>query len=239
MATERNKQHDRLNPRRTSRVYWHLRCLKEQTTALLNSLDLSDKAVIDLGCGSMPYRPLVEDVVKAYIGVDLANNWSADIHLNEDFTVPLDDDCADIVLSNQVLEHVRDPTLYLSECRRLLRPEGRLLLSTHGIWRFHGHPEDFWRWTSLGLPLTLERSGFQVLESRAIMGPAATGLQLFQDAIAPRVPHIFKPIVFFFSQLIIEAFDRITPQRVVARDASVYVVLASLPSTASDASSDR
>jgi 2-polyprenyl-6-hydroxyphenyl methylase/3-demethylubiquinone-9 3-methyltransferase len=47
---------------------------------------------------------------------------------------PLDDASFDVVWAGEVLEHVADTSAWLSELRRVLRPGGRLLLSTpaHG-----------------------------------------------------------------------------------------------------------
>ena len=53
----------------------------------------------------------------------------------------------DAVLSTQVLEHVADPGALPAERFRVLRPGGRLLLSTHGIFVYHPDPDDYWRWT--------------------------------------------------------------------------------------------
>src|SRR6185436_6911761 len=75
----------------------------------------------------------------------------------------LPDASADAVVSFQVLEHVDDVETYLSECNRVLRPGGRLVLTTHGIWVYHpmaGICEDYWRWTGAGLRKTVEAYGF-------------------------------------------------------------------------------
>lgn len=45
----------------------------------------------------------------------------------------------DLVVSFEVFEHLEQPELYLSECRRVLRPGGRLMLSTpnRSSWDIH------------------------------------------------------------------------------------------------------
>ncbi len=56
------------------------------------------------------------------------------VHLEPDEPLPLDDGAFDLVLCAETLEHVRDVQLMLSEARRVLRPGGRLAVTTpaHG-----------------------------------------------------------------------------------------------------------
>ena len=55
-----------------------------------------------------------------------------DLRIRDDGTLDCADGEYDLVASFQVLEHVWDLDAYLGEARRALRPEGWLLLSTHG-----------------------------------------------------------------------------------------------------------
>ena len=56
------------------------------------------------------------------------------VQLELDEPLPLDDGAFDLVLCAETLEHVRDVQLMLSEARRVLRPGGRLAVTTpaHG-----------------------------------------------------------------------------------------------------------
>ena len=71
-------------------------------------------------------------------------------------------------------DHVRDLDAYCAEIRRLLNDDGLLLLSTHGTWLYHPHPEDHRRWTRTGLISDLTDRGFVVEEVDALVGPLAT-----------------------------------------------------------------
>jgi ubiquinone/menaquinone biosynthesis C-methylase UbiE len=52
------------------------------------------------------------------------------VELVPDAPLPLEDTAFDLVLCAETLEHVRDVQLFLSEIRRVLRPGGRLALTT-------------------------------------------------------------------------------------------------------------
>lgn len=179
------------------------RRLRSLLAELVSSAGLpSGATVVDLGCADAPYRDLFAPSVR-HVGVDLPGNPVADVHLAADGTVPMADGCADLVLSTQVLEHVEDPAGYLAECRRLLRPGGTLVLSTHGLMYLHRDPTDFWRWTCDGLARTVAAAGFDVVEVRGVLGLPAAALQLLQDGLGSRVPRrLRRPYVWLFQRAI-------------------------------------
>jgi SAM-dependent methyltransferase len=149
----------------------------------------------DLGCGNQPYRFLVKRYAMQYIAIDLENNPLADISMDPvSAHVPLPSNTVDVILSTQVLEHVESPTHYLREARRLCSSHGILILSTHGIWKYHPKPADYWRWTASGLNKLLAETGWLVLDVHGVLGPLATALQLLQDTVAPAIPSSLRPL---------------------------------------------
>lgn len=163
--------------------------------------------MLDFGCAQRPYEGLVPSGVE-YVGADLPGNDRADIEIAAGGTVPAPDESFDAVLSTQVLEHVVDPSTYLRECARLLRPGGSLMLSTHGLMYYHQDPEDYWRWTSVGLALTVEAAGLRVAEQRGVLGLRAAALQLFQDATLWRVPRPVRSLYTLLLQTGVRLADR-------------------------------
>jgi SAM-dependent methyltransferase len=68
----------------------------------------------------------------------------------------------DVVIAEQVLEHVRDPWAAARHLRDLCAPGGRVIVSTPFMVRVHREPEDYWRFTPDGLRTLLASSGLLV-----------------------------------------------------------------------------
>lgn len=181
--------------------------------------------VIDYGCATRPYVELLPHGVN-YVGVDLPGNPNADLELAPDGTVPLPSGTADLVLSTQVLEHVGEPRAYLAECERVLRPGGKLLLSTHGIMYYHPDPVDYWRWTCAGLQRLIEEQGFAVVELRGLLGLVAACLQLIQDRTCWKVPRRVRRPYVAAMQLLIALSDRRDTDESRSTNSWTYAVLA-------------
>jgi SAM-dependent methyltransferase len=69
----------------------------------------------------------------------------------------------DVVVCEQVLEHVPDPVRAARTLHALCRPGGHLIVSTPFMVRVHKAPADYWRFTDDGLRLLLEKAGFEVI----------------------------------------------------------------------------
>ncbi len=186
--------------------------------------------VVDIGCGNMPYRPLFESRGFRYVGCDIES--AAQVTITPGQTIALGDGCASLVASFQVLEHVWDLAWYLGECRRLLRPDGRLLLSTHGTWLYHPHPTDFRRWTRDGLVKELEANGFAVERITGLMGPLAWTTQFrllgYREVLRriPLVGAVALPILTVMMNVRMELEDAVTPASITQTNACVYFVVA-------------
>ena len=200
--------------------------LRDQARAHVSS----GSTMVDLGCGDMPYAEMMRQMQFDYRGADIGDGGA--LQIDQQGRVPLEDGVAGAVLSVQVLEHVRDLNAYCAEIRRLLCEEGLLLLSTHGTWLYHPHPEDHRRWTRTGLILDLADRGFAVEEVVAIVGPLATTTLIRLTGFAfviRRLPLLGRPIAATLAVLMnLRAWleDRLTPKSIRDDNACVYLVRA-------------
>lgn len=141
--------------------YLPLRSLaKEMRAALARHFGgRRDLTVLDVGCDHKPYFPLFEPYARRYVGLDVGPTTEQVDVVGGASATPFAPARFDAVLCSQVLEHVPDPMVTLKEIARVLKPGGRVLLSTHGTFIYHPHPTDFWRWTQEGLRKIFVDSG--------------------------------------------------------------------------------
>lgn len=75
-------------------------------------------------------------------------------------SLPYLDDTFDLVVTDQVLEHVGgDPFRAVEECRRVLKPGGIAIHATPFLIQIHGYPSDYWRFTPQALVLLCRNHG--------------------------------------------------------------------------------
>jgi len=86
--------------------------------------NLRHKTIVDLGAGDQHLKKSIENREIKYIGLDIDElNFETD-------TLPLEDNSIDIAISLAVLEHLNDPSIFLREVYRTLKPGGLIYLST-------------------------------------------------------------------------------------------------------------
>jgi ubiquinone/menaquinone biosynthesis C-methylase UbiE len=133
--------------------------------------------LLDVGCGEKPYAPLFRGLVDEHVGVDHPESVhplsQVDV-LATAYEIPLADGSFDTVLMTEVLEHLEEPARGLAEAGRLLRPGGKLILTTPFMWPLHEEPRDFFRYSPYGLRHLLESGGFGAVTITPIAGKWTT-----------------------------------------------------------------
>lgn len=78
---------------------------------------------------------------------------------------PLSEEAFDLVIAEQVLEHVLRPDRAASNIFKMLRPGGVFIVGTPFLLKVHEFPVDLYRWTERGMRQLLEDAGFDVLRT--------------------------------------------------------------------------
>ncbi len=106
----------------------------------------SDGIVVDLGAGNP--KKSFPNVCQ----VEIRKYPNTDIVITEG-KIPLKSKSVDAVISEAVLEHVKNPIKYISEIHRILKNSGEVLLDSAFMQPFHGYPHHYFNTTSSALRL--------------------------------------------------------------------------------------
>jgi len=158
-------------------TYWWNISKREMVLSLLRSGgSLKDPGVaIDIGCGG-GYTAWVLESYHKTVGVDVsAEALKLCLHRGlrrlcqvdmASFLLPFKSDSFDLVMALDVIEHVDDDLQALTECRRILKAGGSLVLTVPAfMWLWSpwdealGHRR---RYTASGLAQVIHRAGFSV-----------------------------------------------------------------------------
>ena len=80
-----------------------------------------------------------------------------------EYDYPVEADSYDIVLSGNVIEHVRKPWRWMPELVRLAKPGGLVITINPVSWTYHEAPVDCWRIYPEGMRALCEESGLRLL----------------------------------------------------------------------------
>lgn len=128
----------------------HLSCIEFGRSVLSKEL-IRGKSVLEVGSlnvnGSL--RQIIESFhPSSYIGFDICEGAGVDVVGDAaDLLAYFHDRKFDLLVSTELLEHVRDWQRVVGNMKNILEAEGKLLLTTRskGV-PFHGYPFDFWRY---------------------------------------------------------------------------------------------
>lgn len=170
---------------------------------------ISGGRLLDIGCGSQPFRPLFEAQSVRYEGIDFERyhrNRSADQHPPDHYFAEDYLRCGrlpqfsagsyDLVTAFQVLEHHHDPDAFFEEAARILAPDGCLLVTTPFMYEVHLEPNDFFRFTEFQMEKFLRRHGFRLVQQIKRGNAFTTLATLCNSAVLGRHPPGIKALLW-------------------------------------------
>ena len=129
-------------------LYFHHRSIANKLYKISIQMDQADKSILEVGAGRKPNDKYFKNA--SYVCTDAVDcggiRQLADINL-----LPYKDGCFDLVICNNVLEHIPTPDKALGEVFRCLKPGGRLFLVVPFLFPLHDIPYDYFRYTEYSL----------------------------------------------------------------------------------------
>ena len=182
------------------RGHWYHRGMEQLAVALLGGrLSGTGQALLDAGCGTGGFLRFARGlgVFDRLCGIDVSPDAielargelpEAELHVGPLTAVPFPNASFDLVTLNDVLQHIDEGEVEpsLRELRRVLKPEGALLVRTNGGLRA-SRPRSDWRLYSRGsLVAELTRGGFRV--ERVTYANAAVSTLRAARGLTPKAP---------------------------------------------------
>lgn len=113
--------------------------------------EIKGKSVVEIGSKNVngSLRSYIESLGPSkYIGVDIENGIGVDVVCDaEDIVDKFGYESFDIVICTELLEHIKDWKLVISNLKYIVRPNGLILITTRSLgFPRHNHPYDNWRY---------------------------------------------------------------------------------------------
>lgn len=157
--------------------------------------------VLDLACGAQPsYRRAVELDLRQdarVVGVDVNISYRPTVVADVTRPLPFQNECADVVILSSFLYIPPYPRAVLEEIRRVLKPQGILLLTAPLVFPYNPEPTDHWRFTEAGLRFLLRSAGLTVDALVPLGGRWTAATYLLAPFLRPRA--YLAPVVYWLA----------------------------------------
>ncbi|MCS7231652.1 MAG: class I SAM-dependent methyltransferase [Elusimicrobiota bacterium] len=116
--------------------------------------------------------------------VEVWHYLNIDSSTNPDFCcsaehIPVEDGYYDIVIITEVLEHLENPDIVLKECYRVLKKNGKIVVTIPFLYPLHKDPYDYQRWLPDKINKEFLSVGFKNIEILPMGGLFAVLFDLF------------------------------------------------------------
>jgi SAM-dependent methyltransferase len=160
----------------------------------LLTLSRDNLKVLDIGSGYSNWSGLFKNCAR-YDTLDLNEDVSAD-YVGDFFSMEIPHSF-DLIIGTELLEHLQTPALFFQRTYELLNDQGRVLISFPFLFKIHGDPDDYFRYTLQGIK-ALSKDLFEV----EIAYNHGNKFQLIWEIITDgRLMIPFKLFNFLFSKI--------------------------------------
>lgn len=163
--------------------------------------------VIDLGGGKNPsYERFWNIKPEKFVRVDIDEKTEPDVVADLNKPLPFAGDYADAIFLFSIIYILENPGKTLREINRILKPGGKLFITSPFIFNEAKEPNDYWRFTGEALEKLLRESGFNNFFIISIGERFSAAAYLISPFL------LFWPIKFLFYATAI-ILDRFIPKK--------------------------
>lgn len=133
-----------------------------------------------------------------------------------EYSFPIEDNTYDIVISANVIEHVKKIWKWVPELTRVTKPGGFIIIVNPVSWNYHEDPVDCWRIYPEGMKALFEESGLEVelskfenLESMQLVNRPYNASKMWPGVTLEKMSFI-KKIKLFMGYPVMAALDTIS-----------------------------
>jgi SAM-dependent methyltransferase len=128
-------------------VHWCRKVMNDATEALVSNLPIASMEALEISGADWQRKEWKQYRSVHYPAFDICYDTLPDAQF-------------DIVIAEQVLEHVKYPYRAVRNMYRMIRPDGYCLLTTPFLVQIHMSGADYTRWSPEGIKYLLEECGF-------------------------------------------------------------------------------
>lgn len=135
-----------------------------------------EACMLNIGAGETKLDPRMKTLeIEATAGIDIVGSAT---------DLPIETDSIDLIVTQEVLEHVDDPFKAAREIHRVLKPGGKAFVQLPFIIGYHPCPVDYWRFTEHGIQQLAQQAGFLKIETGRSVGPATGAYRILVEFFA-------------------------------------------------------
>lgn len=160
-----------------------------RTEIFIDSFKQAGKAhlLLDLGCGARPYLKVYEPYFEKTLGADLPDTYFEHYRVDIFCTatdIPLENESVDVLFCSEVLHDISQPEVMMKEVNRIIKPNGKIILSAPFVTPICDGIYDHYRYTKYGLEFLFKQQNFTNIKITEVGNLFAVIIQL---AIKPQL----------------------------------------------------
>jgi SAM-dependent methyltransferase len=123
--------------------------------------------ILEIGPDGFPstYQTLLGHDSQPWDTLDIYRDARLTYTAPSEYSFPVPDNAYDLVVSGQVIEHVRKIWVWMKEVARVCKPGGIVITVNPVSWPYHEAPIDCWRMYPEGMQALYDEAGLEVILS--------------------------------------------------------------------------